>query len=74
MPWTRGGQIFCLTSFLETKSFKTVQAKFHRKFNVSKYPPPQKSQIYRWVHKNFKPQGQLTTSTKRQKIPDPAGS
>ena len=33
MPWTRGEKVFCVTIYLETKSFKTVQAKFRRKFN-----------------------------------------
>ena len=35
----------CVTTYLETKSFKTVQAKFRRKFNFNTYP--QKCQIYR---------------------------
>ena len=39
-------KIFCVTTYLEEISLKTVQAKFHRKFNVKNYP-----QI------NFKPQG-----------------
>ena len=49
MLWTREEKIFCVTTYLETKSFKTVQAKFCRKFNFNNYP--QKSQIYCWVHK-----------------------
>ena len=48
MPWTKKEKIFCIT-YLETKLFKTVQAKFHRKFNFNNYS--QKSQIYCWVHK-----------------------
>ena len=47
MPLTREEKIFCVTTCLKTKSFKTVQAKFRRKFNNY----PQKSQIYRWIHK-----------------------
>ena len=43
------GKLFCVTTYLEKKSFKTVQVKFCRKFNFNNYP--QKSQIYRWVHK-----------------------
>ena len=42
----REEKIFCIT-YLEIKSLKIVQAKFHRKFNNY----TQKSQIYRWVHK-----------------------
>ena len=49
MPWTREEKIFCVTTYLETKLSKTVQAKFCRKFNFNNYPP--KSQIYHWVHK-----------------------
>ena len=42
-------KIFCVTTYLETKSYKTVQAKFRRKFKFNNYP--QKSQIYHWIHK-----------------------
>ena len=35
MLWTRKGKIFCVTTFLETKSFQTGQAKFRRKFNFN---------------------------------------
>ena len=49
MPSTREEKIFCPTTYLKTKSFKTVQAIFPRKFNFNNYP--QKSQIYRKVHK-----------------------
>lgn len=49
MSWTKEERIFCVTSYLERKSFKTVQAKYHRKFNFNNYP--QKSQICRWAHK-----------------------
>jgi len=49
MPWTKEEKIFCVTTYLETKSFKTVQAKFRRKLNFNNYP--QKNQIYRWTHK-----------------------
>ena len=44
MPWTREEKIFCVTTYLETKSFKIVQEK-----EVNNYP--RKSQIYRWVIK-----------------------
>ena len=38
-----------MMTYLETKSFKTMQAKFRRIFNFNNYP--QKSQIFRWVQK-----------------------
>ena len=48
MPWTREDKIVCVTTYLETKSFKTVQGNFRRKFNFNNYP--QKTPIYRWPH------------------------
>ena len=50
--------IFCVT----TKSLKTVQGNFCRKFNFNNYP--QKSQIYRWVHK-FQATGSLNNLNKK---------
>ena len=47
---------------METKSFKTVQVKFLRKFNFNNYP--QKSQIYHWVHK-FKATGPANNFSKK---------
>ena len=51
-PWSQWlaqeKKIFCVNTYLETKSFKTVQANFRWKFNFKNYP--KKSQIYRWVH------------------------
>ena len=35
MPRTREEKIFCITAYLETKSLKTVQGKFCRKFNFN---------------------------------------
>ena len=65
------GKIFCVTSYLKTISFKTVQAKFCRKFNFNNYP--KKSKIYRWVH-IFQATRTVTTSTRKQKIPDLGGT
>ena len=55
MPWTREGKIFCVTNYLATKSFKTVQAKFRRKFNLTIIPRKAKIIV---GYTNFKPQGQ----------------
>ena len=65
MPWTREEKIFCVT-YLETKSFKTVQANFHRKFNFNNYP--QESQIYHWVHK-FQATGSINNLNKKAENP-----
>ena len=35
MPGTIEEKIFCITTYLETKSFKIVQAKFCSKFNLN---------------------------------------
>ena len=51
---------------METKSFKTVVGKFRRKFNFNNYP--QKSQIYRWVHK-FQATGSVDNLTKKVENP-----
>ena len=65
MPWTREGKIFCITD-LETKSFKTVQAKFCRKFIFNNYP--QKSHIYCWIHK-FQATGSVNSLNKKAENP-----
>ena len=49
MPWTREEKIFCISNYLETKSFKSGQANLCWKFNFNNYS--QKSHIYCWVHK-----------------------
>ena len=66
MPWTKEEKIFCVTTYLETKSFKTVQAKYRRKFNFNNYP--QKSQIYRWTHK-FQATGSVNNLNKKSATP-----
>ncbi|KAK7112966.1 hypothetical protein V1264_012336 [Littorina saxatilis] len=66
MPWTKEQKVFCVTTYLETKSFKTVQAKYRRKFHINNYP--QKSQIYRWVHK-FKATGSVNNINKKAETP-----
>ena len=71
MPWTKEGKIFCLTTYLETNSFKAVQPKFRRKFNFKNYP--QKRQIYRWVLK-FQATGSVNNLNKKEEIPNLAGS
>ena len=49
-PWSQERKkIFCDTTYLEKKSFRTVQGTFCRKFDFYNYP--QKSHIYRWVQK-----------------------
>ena len=66
MPWTREEKIFCVTTYLESKSFKIAQAKSHRKFNFHNYP--QKSQIYHWVHK-FQATGSVNNHNKNAENP-----
>ena len=47
-------KMFCVTIYLETKSFQTVQAKFCRTFNLTIHRKAKFIVGYR----NFKPQGQ----------------
>ena len=55
-------EIFCVTTYLETKSLKTVQAKFCKNFNFDNYP--KKSQIYYWVHE-FQATGPVNNLNKK---------
>ena len=56
---TKDEKILCITTYLETKSFKTVQAKFCRKFNFNNYPP--KTQISsHWISKQPQQEGRNT--------------
>ena len=66
MPWTKEEKIFCVTTYLKIKSFKTVQAKFCWKFNFNNYS--QKSQVYCWVHK-FQATGSVSNPNKKAKNP-----
>ena len=52
------------TTYLETRSFKTAQAKFRSKFDNY----PQKSQIYHWVHK-FQATGSVNNFKKKAENP-----
>ena len=65
MPWTRERKTLFIT-YLETKSFKTVQAKFCWKFNSNNYP--QKSQIYSWIYK-FQATGSVNNLNKAAENP-----
>ena len=60
------GKIFCVSTHLETKSFKTVPAKFCGKFNFNNYP--QRSQIYRWIYK-FQATGSVNNLNKKAENP-----
>ena len=55
MPRTREEKIFWVSTYLETKSFKTEQVKFHKKFNLTIIPRKVK---FIDEYTNFKPQGQ----------------
>ena len=62
MAWPIVGKTFCVTLYLETKSLKTVQARYRRRFNFNNFPP--KFQITCCV-KKFKDTGTLIKSTKK---------
>ena len=62
MAWSIEEKTFCVTLYLETKSLKTVQVRYHRRFNFNNFP--HKFQITHWV-KKFKDTGTLVKSTKK---------
>ena len=62
MAWSLQEKTFCVTLYLETKSLKTVQARYRRRFNFSNFP--HKFQITLWV-KKFKDTRTLIKSTKK---------
>ena len=66
MPWTKVENIFCVMTYLETESFKTVQTEFCRKFIFNNYP--QKNQIYRRAHK-FQATGSVNNLNKKAETP-----
>ena len=63
MVWSIERKAFCLTLCLETKSLKTVQARYRRRFNFNNFP--HKFQITRLV-KTFNDTGTLIKSTKKR--------
>ena len=58
--------IFCVTSYIETKSYKVVQTHFCRKFNFNTYHG--KSQIFLWYH-NFQMYGTVNKRSKKSDNP-----
>ena len=66
MAWKLEEKIFCVTTYIETKSYKTVQTRFRRKFNFNTYPG--KSQIFLW-HRNFQIYGTVNKRSKKLENP-----
>ena len=66
MPWTKEEKIFSITTYLEMKSFKTVQAEFHRKFNFNNYP--QNYFFNHWAHK-LQATGSVNNLNKKAETP-----
>ena len=64
MAWSVEEKTFCVTLYLEMKSLKTVQARYHRRFNFNNFS--HKFQITHWV-KKFKGTGTLIKSTKKDR-------
>ena len=66
MAWKLEEKIFCVTTYIETKSYKTVQTRFRRKFNFN--TSPGKSQIFLW-HRNFQIYGTVNKRSKKLENP-----
>ena len=47
MSWTMEQKVFCVKSNYKTKSFKIVQARYRRKFNLNTFP--NRHQIFKLV-------------------------
>ena len=62
MTFTDEEKIFCLTLYLESKWYKSVQAKFRRKFSFNTFPT--KSGIHQWISK-FKATGTVLSINKK---------
>ena len=62
MAWSMEEKTFCVTLYLKTKSLKTVQARYRKRFNFNNF-----LQITRWV-KKFKDTGTLIKSTKKGQL------
>ena len=69
MTWTTEQKVFCVKKYYETKSFKTVQARFRRQFDFHHYP--NKSEIFKIV-RNFEAYG--TVEDRRKAAQSPAGA
>ena len=66
MTFTGKEKIFCVTLYLESKSYKTVQAKFRWKFSFNTFPA--KSAIHQWISK-FKATGTVLSINKKAAAP-----
>ena len=60
------GKIFCVTTYIETKSYKVVQTRFRRKFNFNTFS--EKSQIFLWYH-NFQTYETVDKRSKKTENP-----
>ena len=65
MAWSMEEKTFCVTLYLETKSLKTILARYRKTFNFNDFP--HKFQITHWV-KKFKDTGTLIKSTKKGQL------
>ena len=66
MAWKLEEKVFCVTTNIQTKSYKTVQTRFRRNFNFNTYPA--KSQIFLWYH-NFQSYGTVNKRSKKSEMP-----
>ena len=66
MAWKLEEKMFCVTTYIETKSFKAVQTRFRKKFNFNIYP--EKSQIF-LRYCNFQTYGIVNKRSKKSENP-----
>ena len=66
MTFTEEEKIFCVTLYLESKSYKTVLAKFRRKFSFNTFTTT--SVIHQWISK-FKATATVLSINKKAAAP-----
>lgn len=67
MKYTNEEKIFCVTLYLESKSYKTVQSKFRQKYDFNNFPS--KPLVFYWV-KKFQATGSLHNNQTKPTTPN----
>jgi len=66
MAWKLEEKVFCVTTYIQTKSYKIVRTRFRRNFNFNTYPG--KAQIFLW-YRNFQSYGIVNKRRKKSEMP-----
>jgi len=66
MAWKLEEKVFCVTTYIQTKSYETVQTRIRRNFNFNTYPG--KSQTF-LCYRNFQNYETLSKRSKKSEMP-----